>query len=192
MMVDLNQINKLKPGDIAIVDIDYKSYNNLILELLKNCNEQKKQAVVLSATKGYGDFTDFLSENKLNKENVCYIDTITRLSGVILKNEPKVMYVGQPSDLTDVSINVAACLDLNKNSIIIIDSLSTFSLYNSANDLIKFIHLLSQKTKKSGAVALLIAVKEDIDQDLIQRLKNYCDAEIDLALTKGSSYFIEP
>src|SRR3989344_6959749 len=190
-MNKFNDILKFKYGDIVIAIINSKNYVGFVLKLFKEHSSGSRKLVFVSATKSHSYFVDLLKKYKVDYNNLCFIDTISKLGGDTINAKSKVIYVNHPSDLTEISINIAGCLKSTKNNFVVIDSLSTLSLYNSTNDLVKFVHLLSQKNKKSKAATILLAIKEELDESFIKKLSGYCDSVVDLSDGKGN-HFVEP
>ncbi len=190
-MKKLNDIKDLKGGDVSVVTISSDSYDDFLLRLFKDFSKGGKQLVFVSATRSQMDFNNLLKENKIKPQNLCFIDTVTKLSGEVLKNKSRIMYVEHPSDLTEISIDITSCVEKYKNNVLVLDSLTTFFLYNNPTDLFKFIHIISQKAKKIKSIVIFIAIKEEIDSALIKRLGSYCDYQIDLSSKEGN-YFISP
>lgn len=190
-MKKLNDLSDLKTGDVAIVIVSSDYYDDFLLKLFKDYSKKGEQLTFISATRRNSDFNNILKAKNIKTKNLCFIDTLTKLNGEMLKNKASVMYAEHPSDLTEILINVTACIERYKNNVIVLDSLSSFFLYNNPIDLIKFIHMLSQKTKKLNSICILVGIKEEIDSNFIKKLGSYCDYQIDLTMGEHN-YFISP
>ncbi|MBE5728226.1 hypothetical protein IHE50_02310 [Candidatus Parvarchaeota archaeon] len=124
-------------------------------------------------------------ENKLLEsgvKNYKIIDTITRsLYKDIPKFSENVVVLDSPADLTRLSISLENIVNENKNLFVFIDSITSFSIYNSQNEMLRFIHYVSSLSHEKKQKTVFVVINDDgVDSTFIDKVRSFIDEEIKL------------
>ena len=168
---------------IVGVILPTENYESTNLELLRMLSSQK--GIVgnyVSVNRPFNDLVQKLNDSKINHDNLFFIDCITKKIGGKPIDVPNCVYIDSPSALTDISIAMHQFIEHTKvhNQFIYIDSISTLSIHNDMNKMLKFIHYLTGKIRLWGIQGIMVALHEDTDQKLISEISQFCDKMIDL------------
>ncbi|MCL5016876.1 MAG: DUF835 domain-containing protein [Candidatus Parvarchaeota archaeon] len=110
------------------------------------------------------------------------IDTITKsmFSGADRDIE-NCIFLNSPGELTALGISMEKVLDSKKNVLVLIDSVTSFLIYNSENDLLKFVHYVSSVIHEKNEKAIFVVISEDgISKLFMDKLRSFMDTEFRL------------
>ncbi|MBI5064603.1 hypothetical protein HZA97_00060 [Candidatus Woesearchaeota archaeon] len=162
--------------------------------------ENKQHVVVSCSASEYAKFMDVLI-NKISKnfKKICFI-TVSKPASVLLKDfqnkgmdtskylfidctpgksikvkeATNIVYLPSPTSLTELAITLSYS---EKVDLVIIDSLSSLLMYNTAFILIKFLHSVISMNKSVKTKILLTILSEDLNGIMLD-LALFCDAII--------------
>ena len=167
---------------IALVTVNPKDYQKSNVEVLRLLvNEQKTPGVYVTLNKPYDIMQRLLAENKIDSRLIIFIDGITKPS------EPQTrikncLFIGSPEKLSDISVAMdQAVMALpTKDKFVFFDSINTLQLFNKPGTVAKFIYFLASKIRSWKVRGIVISVKKDSDEGLINQLTQFCDFRIDI------------
>jgi len=182
---DLTRVIKnLKPNRIVLFIIDAKKYHRLHAKILKILIEQRKFAgIYITVNKPYKSLIKYLEENKINTNNIFFIDAISKMVEDKMKLTEHCLFIPSPSHLTDLGITLTEAINVLKNKerkFVIIDSLSTLLVYNDLETVARFMHFIISKLRVFGLVGILISIEKQIDEKAVNLLIEMCDEIIEV------------
>ncbi len=132
------------------------------------------------------------AEKFLRQRRLIILDTVTKFTqstdehGETLESELRsdVYYASSPSDLSEISVRVSEALasGLEKGEKwMVLDSITTLSLYNTSGGLLRFMQFLFQKLHLLNFDGTMIVVRDEKSDSMIQSLKQYCSKVIFIA-----------
>lgn len=145
----------------------------------KIMSEKNANCIYLSVNRPYITVKEFLTENKIDEKRIQYLDAITKTIGGNTAYNGNCKFLESPTDLTGFGIGMTQAYNAfenKKNVYFILDTLSTLLVYNSPQSVIKFIHFLNNKTRVLGIKSALIAMKNDLSEQMIATISQFCDA----------------
>lgn len=167
---------------IALVTVspkDYQKYNIDIIRML--VNEQKTPGVYVTLNKPYEVMQRVLENNGIDSRLIIFIDGITKPeeSGTRIKN---CLFIGSPEKLSDISVAMDQAVNAlpTKDKFIFFDSINTLQLFNKPGTVAKFVYFLASKIRSWKVMGVIISVRRDSDEDVINELTQFCDFRIDL------------
>jgi KaiC/GvpD/RAD55 family RecA-like ATPase len=133
-------------------------------------------------------------ETYLRQKRLILLDCITRYtqseeeeqSGSMFPFRDDVFYASSPSDLSEISVKLSEALasDMGKGEKwMVLDSITTLSLYNTAGGFLRFMQFLFRKLKLLNFDGTMIVVRDEPSDSMIQALKQYCSKIIFIAPT---------
>jgi archaellum biogenesis ATPase FlaH len=127
----------------------------------------------------------------LRQKSLVILDCLTKFTESEESTETPmrsdVHYVSSPSDLAEISVKVGEALaeELCKGEKwMILDSITTLSLYNSTGGFLRFMQFLFKKLLLLHFDGIMIVVRDVASDSMIQSLQQYCDKIIFLAPSK--------
>jgi hypothetical protein len=154
------------------------SYNDVNIHVLDfMMNKKKSTGSYITVSKPYVSMVDFMKRNNLNSDKIHFIDCISKTLGGRLPNAKNCDFVSSPSSLTEIGIALHKYVSESneKNRFLHIDSLSTLSVHNDFNAVLKFVHYLTGKMRVFGLNGVMISLHEESDKKLISELGMFCD-----------------
>ncbi|MDD3084186.1 MAG: hypothetical protein PHP82_04130 [Candidatus ainarchaeum sp.] len=86
------------------------------------------------------------------------------------------------NDLVQIQIAIKKALQkIGKNTIIVFDSLSIISIYNSPKETGKFIYLFNNKMKLEKNSCIFFITENSVDEEIISFAKQFCDKTFDFS-----------
>jgi hypothetical protein len=160
----------------TLVLIPSIKYNEIIIQVPKQLAEKSICYVTLNKT--YNALVEIFCREKINLENIVFIDAITRSISRV-ENSKNCYYVSSPQALTELSIAITELLKQNVDYLIF-DSLTTLLLYQRAVEpVIQFISNTVNKIKKYGGKGVFYVLNIHDHQLLIEESFMIMDKIID-------------
>ena len=149
----------------------YKQIYNII-------NQNSGKTVIIITTNKPADILlNDMFKNNLKTKNIFIIDTISKYLGEKKINQyDNVVYLDDPANLTEIGITVRLSIEkMEGEKMLIFDSLTTLSLYNSSKNLIRFYNFFFGLSRLNQIQTVLIALASDIDKETLNQIKGLVD-----------------
>ncbi|MCK4336166.1 MAG: hypothetical protein KAW40_05595, partial [Candidatus Aenigmarchaeota archaeon] len=92
----------------------------------------------------------------------------------------QVVYVSSPKALTEINIVMKKVLNAGKIDSTIFDSLSTLLVYEGSHAVVRFSHSIISMFRTLGSKGILISLREDMQNELINDLNMFVDKVVEL------------
>ncbi len=159
-------IKKELSGNRAIITaFSNIQYGKSVYHLLKEF--QKEKICFVSLNKPASAINEMLYSNKIKSNKILYIDAVSKGVGTNVEMD-NVIYVSSPAALTELSIVMDQILKKNYFSLIVIDALSSFDIYNLGGRAEKFTCQLISKIRARKTKAIFLCVEDDLHKPLVQ------------------------
>lgn len=163
-------------GKVSLLVVPAADHDKLLMRFLKKRNVQG--IGYITSNKGSGAVKEGLRKYGISGDKVLLVDCISKTIGIPKKAED-VIFVPSPSSLTTISITMKKMIKAGM-PLIVIDSLSTLSVYNRDKLIIKFIHDVINTTHNQESSSLIVVVSQ---KDSKTRLYDTIEAMVDNVLT---------
>lgn len=114
----------------------------------------------------------------LEQNRLVVVDCVSRLIGDRGGGMPNTLYVSAPSDLSELALSVSdavSSVSLKGEKWLILDSVSTLTLYNTAGGVLRFLHFLASKMRVLEFGGVIIITRSAPSDPMVQALEQYCD-----------------
>ncbi|MBU0460449.1 MAG: hypothetical protein KJ597_00615 [Nanoarchaeota archaeon] len=167
---------------VALAIVDAEKYQETNLKIIKELIKKSLPGVYVTLNLPYEDIKNKFIKQKVNLNNVIFIDAVTKTAGGKIKKTKDCLYIGSPKNLSDISIAMDQAIMAipAEDKFLFFDSLSTLLLYNDVKVVAKFIHFLSGKMRIWKVKGIIISLRREKDKELINELKAYCDLTLNL------------
>ena len=96
------------------------------------------------------------------------------------KKDTNCLYLGDPHDLTSVSIAIDQAIGSMKGEkFIVFDSVNTLLNYNNESVVIRFMHSMTAKMRSENARAVILSV-DGMNEKISSQLSQFCDKSIEV------------
>ena len=182
-ITDISEIiDEMDDTDIWQILVDGDTYADTTNEILNNLvNEKKMPGVYISLNIPY-DVVKKKLEKIIDIRWLIFIDGITNLTGVKPQKKEGCLFLSSLTNLTDMGLTIDQALDaINSDKIfILLDSLSTMTVYNDDDVVFKFMHYLMGRIRMKGISGIFITIKLDKGNDITKQLSLICDKTIEV------------
>ena len=168
----MNLKNEVKKNAVLIVTLPSQKYNKSMLTIINQLSTESVRYVTLNKTKDA--LMTLFKSNKINSDNICFIDGITNIALKTMKSTPGCFFLKSPNDLKSLDLH----LSRDNRDVIIFDSLSTLLIYESLGTVTKFVKDIIKKLGKRRLV--MIAIDGEKEKVLRQNLKGSIGKIIDI------------
>ena len=160
-----------------------KNYNNLIVSFLDLfINDQKGEGIYLTTNKTF-DKVETLVKNHHKKIDMKKIFFIDCMSGKVPAEKSKHAIACPPQNLTDLNITIGNVLNKRKSAnFLIVDSLSTFFIYNKAKEIEKFIRSVVKKVGDRKIKSVFITTKTKATESAIEDISLFFDEVLTISI----------
>lgn len=170
-----------QPG-ITLIVANPEEYLEDNRRLMKLLTDRGLPGIYVTVNKPYDAITEFLEEDGVDTSEIFFIDAVSEGAGGSDEGLDNVMFIESPKHLTDISIVLSQANEEfgERERFLFFDSLSMLTIYNNVETVSKFAHYLTGKIRSWNAVGVIISVREDMDDQLLSRLQQFCDRTIEL------------
>ncbi|VVB82921.1 Uncharacterised protein [uncultured archaeon] len=147
---------------------DLETYMFKIKRILKeNLKESSKKAVYVSYNKLPKYTKKIFEEYKINSNQIIFINCV----GVSFGDDISI----NPQDLTKLAITINNTVTDMKNPLVVIDTVSAFSVYHSLDLISKFVSSMNDSARRKNYTILWIALRSESGAELNSKLASFCD-----------------
>jgi len=156
-MVDIK--SELSANQTVLLLMETVGYNDIMGEVMKNLSG--KSICYVTSNKTYDSLKETFQKNKINTDNVVFIDAISKSLKKVPDSSDGVYYVSNPGALTELDIVIGKFLR-HEFDYLIFDSLTNLITYSKQGSVSKFVKSLIEKVKKgkTSAVFYCMQIKE--------------------------------
>jgi len=158
----------------------YQATNLAIVDAL--VNDHELPGIYVTVNKPYTTITRLLEENDIDPGRVFFIDAISKDMDTDREDADNVIFIESPQRLTDISIVMTdAVQGMNdRERFVFFDSMSILTIYNDSKTVTKFAHYLTGKMRKWNVAGVIISVEDEMNDELISHLTQFCDNVIEI------------
>lgn len=158
---------------------DYEEINLKILEYF--VNQKGEKGSYITVNRPYENVIKVLKNRNINISNLYFIDCITKKLGGKPLFARNAVFIDSPENLTELSLRLhESTVKANSRKFVFVDSLSTLSIYNNPEVMLKFIHYLTGKMRLWNLNGIIISLHGEADKKLIAELSQFVDKMIEV------------
>lgn len=177
----------LRKVTLALVPPE-KDALSALFGVLKDCLDQGSVVLFISI-RPYQNFKEEAKEigfdipKYLNQKQLVIVDCLSDYVESTKESIQGLFYSPSPSDLTaigNVSAQAMSLIGTHEKKFLILDSVSTFLLYNTSGGFLRFLHFLLSQLRALEFGATILMARDNVPSKMVQVLKQYCDITINL------------
>ena len=122
-----------------------------------------------------------MQSQKIPTQNMYFLDCASGLLGKPPREFEKTYILSGPSNLTELSITLSKLLSSDMlvgkeaQTILFLDSVSTFLIYNDANTVAKFLHTIAGRVRFHNIRGVFFSLHDDIEKGAIASTVQFHD-----------------
>ncbi len=177
----------LPPRYLVMVTSSPEAYVQMILSVLRNLVTHNSIGVYISVNKPYFALTESMQSQKISTQNMYFIDCASGLMGKRPQELERGYIISGPSNLTELSITLSKLLSSDAlrgkeaQTILFLDSVSTFLLYNDQSTVAKFLHSIAGKVRTHNIRGVFFSLHEDVTRGPIASTIQFHDKVLRVA-----------
>lgn len=167
------------PSDEAILLIvtDGAGYNRALRDTAGALARHYDAGVFLTANRPHHALRDLLGQEGIDASKFTFIDCVSSMTGIAPPAEPGVLHIESPTMMEKMAMRADQVLrrSAGRRRFVLLDSLSTLSVYNGANTVAEMAHNLITRLRMQSVGAALILVEKQAGEELLDTVKPLCD-----------------
>ena len=172
-MVDIKK--ELGSDQTVLLVMPGTEYNEVVVDTMKQLSGN---ICYVTANKTYDSLKELFVKNKVNVENVVFIDAISKSLKKVPDQGESVYYVSSPGALTELSLVVDKFLK-HEFDYLVFDSITNLVTYQKVDMCAKFLTSLVDKIKKTKTKAVLYAIGSVKKDAIIDKVAMYVDSVVE-------------
>jgi hypothetical protein len=163
-------INNLEKNSVLVL-LNQKQLKPSINFVLQNFFEEKKTLIFVS-TQPYQNYFE-----KEIPKNIFVINLTNKTNG---EKKDQIFNINNPSNLTGIQIAVESVLKKNPEDVtIFFDSINSLAIHNSPKNIAKFFYIFINKTSLQKNSLLLFSVKDSMNENALDKIKQFSGKTFD-------------
>ncbi|MCL4376446.1 hypothetical protein M1558_03070 [Candidatus Parvarchaeota archaeon] len=149
------------------------------VELLSRIKNKGFKLIYVTSSLPFNSIEEKLESAKL--DDYFIIDSVTApiIQDAVSNN--KCIFIKSPGDLTEISINLEGLLKKEGETFVIIDSITSFLIYNSENEILRFIHFTSSVARERKTKLVFIVIENNgMSKNFLDKMRSFIDEEAQL------------
>ncbi len=160
----------IQNGNAIILISKIGEYMKRIISALKAVQDERK--IIYVSYNKLPKYTKKLFEQyNIDLHKIQFINCVESL------NNDNDIYI-HPGELTKLAITLTKLIKELKNPIVIVDTISGFTTYNTRDTIIQFVASLNDLARNKEYIILWIAIEEESESSLNSKLSQLCDETI--------------
>ena len=175
--------NELLNNRIILVIITKENFNGEFIASLKVFEKNAGKICYICVNQPYSFVINNITKNGMQADKFFFIDALTKSvqAPPIVDN---CIFVSAPNALTEISLAISKAINEKHCDCTVFDTLSTLMIYENPHSIIQFVHNVLTKIRISAGKALFIALKDDVNSELVKDLYMFVDKVVDASKTK--------
>jgi hypothetical protein len=180
---EIEGLDQLASRKTVFVSVNSTKQMELITRMLETVVGKKGMGgVYIAFTKPYDEITAALTKAQVSQEDIYFIDCISMMAGKVNEGKgERVTYVENPSSLEEISMHLdKSLLEVKaKEKFILLDSLSSFLIYNNDKSVKEFIHYFINKSRIDNLMCVIVNMEGEEANRLLKGFAPMADLKID-------------
>ena len=170
----------IRNNSIILVIMPKEKYHKDVMEIVRATEKNSRKVCYVCFNEPANFIARNILSNKIPLEKFFFIDTLTKNVQEV-NDVDACTFVSAPNALTEISLAFSNALNEKHCDATIFDTLSALLIYENANSIIQFMHGILTKLRISGGRAVFIALKEDVNSEMVKDLYMFVDKVIELS-----------
>jgi len=155
--------------------------HDMTIAVLKRSVRKGCTPLIITVNQPYKVLARMYAKEGIGPEKYYVIDAITQYSGGVCTPDPRVKYVTNPSNLTDLGIAITEFLRQmpEQKKCIIFDSVSMLLIHIPTVTASKFLHFVVNKLKLSDVSGIFLCVEKGLDPVILSQMSTHVDKVMD-------------
>jgi hypothetical protein len=157
------------------------NYADTIMAVLRTIVNPETVGVYVSVNKPYFALTAEMAAQNIPTQNMFFLDCASGLMGKQPQEVEKTFILSGPTNLTELSITLSSLLSSDKlkgkesQTVLFLDSVSTFLIYNDANVVARFLHTIAGRVRTHNIRGVFFSLHDDIQKGAIASTVQFHD-----------------
>ena len=155
--------------------------NAMNISVIKNILSRSCTPIIITVNQPYKVLAKTYAKEGIEMEKIYVIDAVTQYSGGISDPTPRVKFVNNPANLTDLGIAITELLKQiqSEKKCIMFDSVSMLLIHIPAATASKFLHFVVNKLKLSDISGIFLCVEKGLDPVILSQMSAFVDKIVD-------------
>jgi hypothetical protein len=132
--------------------------------------------IVLSSSRPFSNLLGIYEKKGIDTKKITVIDCVSKSQGIKAGNSKKVIFVDNPSSLTQISLSISESIkNIKGKKYLYIDSMTTMLIHNQAKTFSSFVHAILTKLRMSDTNGLIFSIAKGIAEEVRNEIAQLCD-----------------
>jgi len=175
------EISSLDEMPITFFLVNSSQYLSVNISILKELTVKDSSGIYVTLNRPFTSLLDMFKNGKIPMDSIFFIDCITKTVGKVDESK-NVFYAESPQNLTKLSLIIeeAGKALPTKKKFIVLDALTTLTIYNSSGTVSKFLHFLTNKMRILGLSCILMSLEKELETEIKEQVEQFVDNVINL------------
>jgi hypothetical protein len=176
-------LKDMKEHGLYLIMSSPNEIRNKNIELIGKVVSEDYFVLVVTTNLPYDILKKNYEKNGIPLDRIHFVDTVTKYA---MGRDPppanNCRFVNNPANLTDIGIAVTGALKVleGKKVCLLFDSVSSMLIYQSSQNITKFIHFVTNKLRLLNFAGIFLVVEKGLDPDVLDQLTTFVDVVVDV------------
>lgn len=157
------------------------SIHAMNLLIMKKLQARECTPLIVTINQPFKILSKIYTQGGIDPETIFVVDAVTLYSGGTGTPGPKIRYVNNPGNLTDLGIAITETLKSmpEGKKCILFDSVSMLLIHIPTVTAAKFLHFVVNKLKLSDVSGIFLCVEKGLDPVILSQMEAFVDKIVD-------------
>jgi len=178
----VDKLSELPPASSLALYVDVNTYFDALRAIVDIfATKEDLYVFYISSTIPSKNIVGLLEILGVDTSRVFFVDTISHLMANAGEMSDKFLYIESPTMLENVMLKIEYLLRKynDKKAIVVLDSVNSMAIHNDLKILSEFLHIFVTSLRSWESYMVIISMKEQNNEDMINMLNLICDDAYD-------------
>lgn len=166
---------------LCLILAEPEKIQEMNLRVIRKILQSNCTPLIVTVNKPYKVLMKMYAKEGISPDSCYVIDTVTQYSGGVCVPNPRVKFINNPSNITELGI---AIIELLKQmppgkKCILFDSVSMLLIHIPSATASKFLHFVVNKLQLSDISGIFLSVEKGLDPVILSQMSSYVDHIMD-------------
>jgi KaiC/GvpD/RAD55 family RecA-like ATPase len=153
-------LSKLDKSQNTVVVCDSQHQAKMMIDLHKAVSKKFRKICMVTIHKSFSSLMNTFKENRIDTSKYCFVDCVSTEQSET-NDEDQCIQISSPVALTELAIAIEKMREKHRMDMIIFDNISAMLIYNDELTVLRFLHYMMIKVRKTDTKAVYSVLQEN-------------------------------
>jgi len=175
-------VESVEKSDVTIVLVNRDNFRDVADELTATLVSNGYEGMYFTVDRTFEEIRECISYRDADTEKLLFLDLVGKQRGLEVDDD-RVTLIESPTAFNDIMISFDKFLERleREKTFVLLDSFTAYMLHGQLKEIGNFVKRLTDHARENGTKFVVLALKQQINEDILERFMTFCDEKCDMA-----------